>query len=405
MTNRLREAVEKGEFAVTVELIPGRGAAEPAQVKEFEEMAQIYATGRVHAISITDNPGGNPALLADALAHEFFDSGITPLVHTTCKDRNRNQIQAQMYALQRQGVENLLCMSGDYVVSGWRGRSRPVFDLDPVQLLQLANNMNQGLVQKTPRGEVAEQPASFFPGAVVNPFKYTEAEVVTQYFKLEKKIAAGARFIIIQLGYDARKMDELLVYLKERHYDVPVIANIFLLNAGAAKLMRKGAIAGCHISDELLRTLEQEGKSEDKGKSARLLRAAKMIAIARGMGYAGIHIGGFGLTAAMVESLLDQAETLQSDWRLWAQEIQYAQPGGFYLYEPTRGESGEANGFNTNVLAPRNERKRGKKIMRGYGISRFFHYWVLTKGKRFGKVLAGSMDRRERKRGMNRHHR
>jgi len=117
VANKLREALGKGEFVVTVEMIPGRGAYEDAQVHEYQEMESIFATGRVHAISITDNPGGNPAVLADKIASDFNKTGITSLVHFTCKDRSRNQMQAQLYALEREGLENILVMSGDYTVA------------------------------------------------------------------------------------------------------------------------------------------------------------------------------------------------------------------------------------------------------------------------------------------------
>jgi putative tricarboxylic transport membrane protein len=65
--------------------------------------------------------------------------------------------------------------------------------------------------------------------AVVNPFKYLEGETIPQYLKMEKKIIGGAKFLINQLGYDSRKMDELIRYRNERGYNTPIIANIFLL--------------------------------------------------------------------------------------------------------------------------------------------------------------------------------
>ncbi|MDR1713523.1 MAG: methylenetetrahydrofolate reductase C-terminal domain-containing protein [Coriobacteriales bacterium] len=392
MQNRLREALADGEFVVSCELVAGRGAREEHQQREVEEALRIAATGRVQAISITDNPGGNPALLADALAREFADAGVTPLVHMTCKDRNRNQLQSQFYALARQGIENLLVMTGDYPSSGWGGQARPVFDLDPVQLLQMITEMNAGLAQQTPRGSVTEQPTAFFAGAVASPFKWTEAETLLQYLKLEKKLAAGAQFIISQVGYDARKMAELLEYLRQRRLDVPVIANVFVLGAGAGRLMHRGDFPGCYVSDELLGVLEAEAAAEDKGREAKLLRAARMVAIARGQGYQGVHLGGMGLTAEVISQILAQADELKDGWQDWASELSYGQPGGFYLF----AEDGSP--------APRNEAARGRRIFSGYGLSRCFHYWVLTKGKRGYKPLSAVMDARERARGRNRHH-
>jgi hypothetical protein len=86
-------------FSVTWELVPGRGAREKAQENALAAAAQAAKGGRIHALTITDNPGGNPAILADYLGSEILRLGIEPLVHFTCKDRNRNQIESELYAL------------------------------------------------------------------------------------------------------------------------------------------------------------------------------------------------------------------------------------------------------------------------------------------------------------------
>ena len=404
MSNRLKEALNNKEFVVTVELVPGRGAREEAQEKALAEAERIYSSGRVHAISVTDNPGGNPALLADAVAEELHTGGIETLAHFSCKDRNRNQFLSQLYVLERRGIKNLLLMSGDYTYSGWEGRARPVFDLDPVQLLLMVSEMNAGLVVPGMKDSTQELPTHFFSGAVVNPFKWTEGEVLTQYFKLEKKILSGAQFIITQLGYDSRKMEELLLYIKERGYTTPVLANIYLTSAATARYMKGGNIPGTYISDDFLALLEEEARASDKGRQARFLRAAKMVAIARGLGFAGVHIGGIGLSAEGLSDILDTAEEIKDQWQQWACEIQYGQPGGFYLYEAAVDEAGQPTGLNTTEPSPHNEQRKGGEIFKNYGLSRFFHFWVLTKDRRCYRPLSRLMTWREEKKGLNRNH-
>ena len=261
--NRFREAFESGSFVVSVEAVPGRGAVEPAQIKTLEEAVEIWNTGLVDAISITDSPSGTPALLADSFATDLLSHGVVPLVHMTCKDRNRNQIESQLYGMQRAGIENLLCMTGDAPTGGWMGQARPVFDLDPVTMTQLVCDMNEGMAY--PRGKklVRTQPSNFFPGAVVSPFKWTEGEVFTQFYKLKKKVAAGARFIVSQVGYDARKMQEMLMLVRDAGIDVPLVANIFVLNAGTAAFMHRGGVPGCDVSDELLEVVRAEKELPD----------------------------------------------------------------------------------------------------------------------------------------------
>ena len=63
-------------FAVTCELVPGRGfrGKEIDSVFRFAEDARD--SGLVHAVSLTDNPGGNPAILTDEIARELAADGV-----------------------------------------------------------------------------------------------------------------------------------------------------------------------------------------------------------------------------------------------------------------------------------------------------------------------------------------
>ena len=400
--NKFREAIESGEFVITCETIPGRGAIEKSQQELFEEAKALWATGRIHAVSITDNPGGNPALLADTFGEDMVAEGIVPLVHLTCKDRNRNQFEAQFYGMQRHGVENLLCMTGDYPVSGWKGQARPVFDLDPVTVIQMLESMNKGMGYPgfKPGSVVRTEPASFYPGAVVSPFKWTEGETMTQLYKVKKKVVAGAKFIISQVGFSARKLQEMMWLMEDNGINVPIIANIYVINAGHGGAMNRGGIPGCDVTDKFLQVLKDErDNSEDKGLEARLQRAAKMIAISKGLGCAGVHIGGVGVTAENVNRILDLYEEYESNWQEHLESFEYPQDNCFYYYklDPETGlNKREPNGLH--------ETYSGKKIMGNYGLSRFAHHFVFMPKKGINGIFTSREQSLEEKKGRNRAH-
>lgn len=418
MENAFREALEAGEFVITCEMIPGRGAFEAYQEEDHRKMQAIYETGLVHAISITDCPSGNPAISPPTVARRFARENIPSIVHYSCKDRSRNMMQGELYAMQLRGLENLLIMSGDYQGSGFEGAGRPDYDLDSVNALRLVSAMNEGLVVHGRDGDVRETPANFFPGAVVNPYKYREGESVPQYLKLEKKLIAGARFIIQQLGFDARKMHEQLLYVAERGYDVPMIANIFLLTKTSATMMRQGRIAGCTVTDELMAELEREadenatrpGHARDK----RIERAAKQAAIAHGLGYAGIHIGGVGLDADTVTEVVERARGCVDSWRDCVRDLSFGKEGGFYLYEAELDGEGRPTGLSGREHSGMEEDIGNRKLFKGYGTSRLFHKLALTQEyddegnivdrKAMNGMLARRMDRLDRKKGTNRSH-
>ncbi|MFZ3115664.1 MAG: methylenetetrahydrofolate reductase C-terminal domain-containing protein [Syntrophales bacterium] len=377
MENKFKESLlDKSIFSVTWELVPGRGATEKAQETVFKNAEAAAKSGKIHALTITDNPGGNPAISAEFLGAEIIKLGIEPLVHFTCKDKNRNQMEGLMHGLTRAGVRNLLVMTGDYPVSGFAGRPKPVFDLDPVHNLKLISDLNAGLEVGTAAKPAQLAKTEFFAGCAVSPFKRDEAEQVIQYYKLKKKIEAGAQFIVPQLGYDMRKFHEVFQFIRENGWDVPIMGNIYILPFGAGKAMNGNTVPGCVVTKELLAQLEKEKTAEDKGKGARLERAAKMFACFKGMGYDGVHIGGHGVPVGDVEFIIGRGEELAPNWPDLIKELEYPQPQGFYYYEKDA-----KTGLNTKAITKRAGRPLDTDVPMSYGFSRLMHVLMFEPGK------------------------
>ncbi len=333
--NLLRKAIlDPDTFCVTWEQIAGRGAFVKQQEDIIKNALLSSGDGVVHGLSVTDNPGGNPAITNGLLSAEIKRIGMEPLVHLACRDRNRNGIESMLHTLAASGIRNVLVLTGDYPAStGFRGMARPVFDLDSIHALQLIEAMNSGLKYELQNKKKTLPATDFFAGVSVSPFKQLEAELMGQYFKLDKKIQAGARFIVTQVGYDARKLHELLQWLDRNGYNIPVIANVYVLPYGAARLMHANQIPGCLVTDKLLAQIENEAQAKDKGRSARMLRAARMYAIARGMGCAGVHIGGLNLNYPLIKNIVKSSEELTGDWEDLIAEFDYPQANGFYLFQ------------------------------------------------------------------------
>jgi methylenetetrahydrofolate reductase (NADPH) len=350
VTNRFKEALgRRDRFIYTVELVPGRGSRGKTQDDLLHLAEDAARGGLVDALSVTDNPGGHPTLAPDVIGLEICRMGIDPIVHFTCKDKNRNQIESILYALDRIGIRNLLVMTGDFPLYGFQGKAKPVYDLDSVQLLRLITRMNQGLDidDRAPGGGVGAPPTHTVKGCAVSPFKQLESETLAQYFKLWKKIREGADFVITQVGFDARKFDEVLRHMAQNGMNVPVLGNVYILNLPVARVMNRKGVPGCVVTDKLYRLYEEEARAPDKGKSASMERAAKLIAVLRGIGYNGVHIGGPNLKYQDVEWVIGRATELGDTWQSLIPEFDYPQPHGFYLYEKD-----EATGLNRNALSP-----------------------------------------------------
>lgn len=375
-------------FRIGVELLSTRGTMADRQARGARAFAtRLVQCDRVDWVSITDNAGGNPQLSPMALGKPILYAGKEVLIHLSCKDFNRNGLESAAWELASEGFHNILALSGDYPAAGYHGRGKPVFDIDSVGLLTMLGEMNRGLARPRVRDGL-NSPISatdFFPGAVVTPFKRLESEYVPQLLKLDKKITCGAKFIIAQIGFDARKSHELLCYVRAKHpRPVPLIGNVFLLTPAVVRFFRRQTIPGVVISDALFERCQRFMDGPDRGGSFFKELAAKQLAIFRGMGYAGAYLGGVHAIED-VEAVLDLEATFSpDDWKTFAREIQYPLDGEFYYFErDERTHLADPGRRNKGVETSAKDRRN---VTFSYRFSRFVHEQVFATGGRLNRA-------------------
>ena len=66
------------EFTITYELVPGQGSSGRRLEKLLKFVALASEDGRIKALSITDNPGGHPALAPIAIGSDVKQHGVEP---------------------------------------------------------------------------------------------------------------------------------------------------------------------------------------------------------------------------------------------------------------------------------------------------------------------------------------
>ena len=116
------------KFVITLELVPGRESSGRTTDTITGISREAVQDGRITAVSITDNPGGNPALSPDMLGHEILHSGMDVIVHFTCRDTNRVGMESRALQLARMGMKNILVLTGDYSGKGFGGKGSTASD-------------------------------------------------------------------------------------------------------------------------------------------------------------------------------------------------------------------------------------------------------------------------------------
>lgn len=386
---------DEQRFLLGVELVSSRGTVwDKRAAKTLAFADSLVDQPGIDWVSVTDNAGGNPQLAPAVLAERLKTAGRDVVVHLSCKDFNRNALESQLWQLASHELNNLLVLSGDYSGSGVSGGAKPVFDIDSVGLLTMIDRFNRGLDVTRPGAKKPAQlqGSEFFPGACVTNFKLHENEVVPQLLKLEKKLECGTRWIINQIGYDSRKIHELIGWVQQRGWGhVPLIGNVYVLTPGVAKIFRAQKIPGIVVSDELAEICAKHADSPDRGKAFFLELAAKQLAIYRGLGYRGGYLGGVHKIEDVTRVQEIFASFGKDDWREFAREICFSRPGEFFCYEEDPA-TGLADLARPNpALTSTGERTRN--VTYSYRFSKFVHGLMFEDGKGLwntGKKLTGN---------------
>ena len=283
------ELAKQGKFVITAEVGPPKGV----DIQEMLENAELMR-GKVHAINVTDQQSSVMRLGSLPVCRLLLERDLEPVFQVTCRDRNRVALQSDLLGAYTLGIENVLCLTGDFIALGDHPQAKAVFDLDSVSLLRTARELEQG--KDLAGNELAGAP-SFCLGAVVNP---GADPLEPQIIKLEKKVQAGARFIQTQAVFEPEKFEEFMKAVA--HIDVPILVGIIpLRSAGMARFMNKN-VAGVHVPESLIDKISQ---SEDRVKTSVEI-AARLIKDMKSM-CQGVHIMAVGMERR-VPRIIEAAE-------------------------------------------------------------------------------------------------
>ncbi|MCF2139258.1 MAG: methylenetetrahydrofolate reductase [Candidatus Lokiarchaeota archaeon] len=216
----------------------------------------IFLKSHTSALSIPDNPGSNIFLSNIALAQiirPVYNKDI--ILNISCRDYNRIGLSSRLITAYTLGFRNLLLITGDHPSLGTVPESKPVFDLDSTQLLQLCREFNHthsffGTSFDINHEKSLNNPINqlnFILGTVVNVHaSIPEIEMA----RFQRKAELGVDFIQTQVIFNSEAVVLMLKNLQK--YDIPIITGIVPLDnyALAKKIAR--FLPGLEFPKEIL---------------------------------------------------------------------------------------------------------------------------------------------------------
>jgi methionine synthase I (cobalamin-dependent)/5,10-methylenetetrahydrofolate reductase len=232
--------IVKQRKTVIVELDPPKDL----DIEKFMQGSKALQEAHVDAITMADNSLAVTRMSNLALGYLVQERlGARPLIHIACRDRNMIGTQSHLMGLHALGIDHVLAVTGDPAKFGDLPGSSSVYDLTSFEIIRMIKQLNEGIAFS---GKPLKQKANFVVGAAFNPnVKHLDKAVQ----RLERKIEAGADYIMTQPVYDAKLIED--IYEATKHLQIPIFIGIAPLASGGNAEYLHNEVPGIRLSDEV----------------------------------------------------------------------------------------------------------------------------------------------------------
>jgi homocysteine S-methyltransferase len=255
--SRMSNALDRGTFVVSVELVPPRGYRAEALIEQARQL-------RIHGVDLVNIPDGPratgrmSAIAAAVMVQQ--QSGIETILHYACRDRNMIGMQSDLLGAHAMGVRNLLIVTGDPPRVGDYPDATAVYEVDSIGLTNLATKLNSG---QDIGGQPIGQATGFHIGVAANPGAFDVGHEVRRF---EYKVQAGAEFAITQPVFDVPALLEFLDRIATVR--IPVLAAITPLESFRHAEFMANEVPGVMVPQEIIdrmKAAEDERRAREEG--------------------------------------------------------------------------------------------------------------------------------------------
>jgi methionine synthase / methylenetetrahydrofolate reductase(NADPH) len=234
------DLMARGQTVVVTELDPPK----TLDLDKYFRAAQALIDAGSDAITLADNSLAIlrvSNLAVGAILKQQYN--IMPLLHISCRDKNLIGLQSELMGIAALGIRHVLPLTGDPAKFGDHPGSSSVYDVNSIQLMEIISGLNKGY---NFAGKNVKYPTDFVVGCTFNPnAKNFDAQVS----RLERKIAAGARYVMTQPVFDqalVKKMAE-----RTRHFGVPILTGVWPLLSGRQTEFLHNEVPGIIVPDDV----------------------------------------------------------------------------------------------------------------------------------------------------------
>jgi len=260
-----KDSLGAKDFVVTAHV----NLAEAPDAKSLLRQSEILRPV-VDAVQLTDNSSAQMQMSGIAAAVLVMRQGIDPIVHMTCRDRNRIALEKDLIGAAALGVSSVMILRGKEIKEIKKLGVRNVFDIPALEFMAYIQDLKQA--------ENSPLSSDFLIGANAELFN-PEPDWTPK--NLIRKSDAGTNFVQLQVCFDmdvVRNYMACMIASKMTHRVNFIMALSPLPSAEVARWVRDN-VKGALVPETIIERLEQASDPELEGIEicAELLRELATI--------------------------------------------------------------------------------------------------------------------------------
>lgn len=264
---KITEILKKNRPSVSFEVFPPKA---DAAVEPIVKAVDRLSTLRPAFMSVTYGASGNANRNTLPIASRILAKGVTPLAHLTCLTSTKAEIESELAALGKAGIENILALRGDRAPGGLKSPG------DFTHASDLAS--------------VIRKAGAFTIGGACYPECHPEcAHLADDIENLKRKVDAGVEFLTTQMFFDNNIFYRYLAKIREKGVTVPVIAGIMPVTNGR-QIARICELSGTYLPSRFKMIVDRFGEKPDQMFAAGIAYATEQIIDLFANGVNNVHV-------------------------------------------------------------------------------------------------------------------
>jgi len=217
---RLEESLKKKKFVVTSEIQPPIGTGVQELTRNVERIR-----GRVDALTVPELKIEGIVTDTMGTCKSLKEQKFEPILQTTCREKNRIELQEHLLRACDSGIENILTFTEDYRITGDSLQEIMFFHVDSGKLFSVIESLQEG---HDVTGKAVPAKPRFCVGSGIE-CAWGKKVPDLELKEMEQLTNLGTQFFLSTPIFD---LDSFYQFMKQvEPFRVPVIAEVILVRS------------------------------------------------------------------------------------------------------------------------------------------------------------------------------